>query len=866
MRRIIIAIAAVLLSVGAAAQDVAAPRLHVLDNGMRVITVEDSSNPVVSAVWTAHVGDSAEPLDFTGNSHFLEHLLLFRGTEKYPQNQIGEWAASRGGYFNGYTWHDYTAFVLMTATDDLDGILDRHEQMMFHGAFSGEDFETEKSAVFEELRSGQDTPYGYLWRAASYNMYPEETFYSRSTIGTIEAVQAATVERVREYYEGYYIPNNMTLAVVGDFNTEDLLLKIKERFGVYPAGDVEKVPYDVVSMKPGINLVTEEREVGKAYFLAAFEGPEARSPEWFPYMVLTEYLAGGKTSVLFSDLVTDKQLIDDIYMSAFPRRFAKGWQAISAETEAAEVVPAVDALWQQLLAAGKNGISESDLQQTKNRLLKTHWQYLDDVNEVAEQLAIADAHGDYGLFADFETRMNAVTAADVRAVAQKYLTQERFFLMSLFPPGEIPQDFDAQVVANAEALGSAGGAVQATQLASGVTLLHELKPGAAMESYTAAVRAGSRHGDEAGLAEAVANILVRETGKYSKVELQNYLDENGFSLDASTFADASYITLQAPTGNADNAMALLVEVLTNPAFAEDEWASLQSEMIAAIDGGLDRPRDVVNDLTLRTVYAGTSYGRSMTDERAALQKFTAKDLRDFYEDYYKSDGIAVAYTGDASAADLSTGLEQLGRLQGRAKSAKPLGIEEIDGVTHAAHAMEGKQQTSLHIVWQTPDITSDDYILWRLAERAIGGDLAARLWKLRQEEGLAYSVWMYTLPSAEQPIAMVYMATAAEKRDAGIAAIHREVGKLQTGITQAELDRVKVSYLANLNRIDRTSARRTDRHAGWWVAGFDANYRKRLTDVITDSSLDEVNRVVREVLQPEDYVFVEAGAVGGSDD
>ena len=128
---------------------------------------------------------------------------------------------------------------------------------MFHGAFSGEDFETEKKAVFEELRSGLDTPYGYLWRASAYHMYPEETFYSRSAIGTIETVQAATVERVSEYYKGYYIPNNMTFAIVGDIDTDDLLNKLEQRLGKYPSAPVPPSIYEPVSMKAGINLVTE---------------------------------------------------------------------------------------------------------------------------------------------------------------------------------------------------------------------------------------------------------------------------------------------------------------------------------------------------------------------------------------------------------------------------------------------------------------------------------------------------------------------------------------------------------------------------------------------------------------------------------
>jgi zinc protease len=851
-----------LVALNVSAQNISEPRLHVLENGLRVVTVEDHNAPLVSAVWSAHVGDSAEPPDFTGNSHYLEHLLLFRGTEKYPKNEIGEWAAGRGGYFNGYTWYDFTAFVLMTAIDDLDGILDRHEQMMFHGAFSGQDFETEKKAVFEELRSGLDTPYGYIWRSSSYHMYPEETFYSRSTIGTIETVQAATVERVREYYKSYYVPNNMTLVVVGDFDTDDLLQKIEKRFGVYPAGEVPDSIYEPVAMKSGINVMAEERDLGKAYFLLATEGPRASTPEYFPYQVLAEYLAGGKTSVLYSDLVTEQGLLDEVSMGAYPRRYAKGWQAIDGETEPGEVVAAIDALWKAVEEVKRNGLSDEDLDFARQRMLKTHWQELDDINQVAESLAIADANGDYRLFADFEKRLTAVTVADVQAVAKKYFSPSDFFLRSVFPPGEIPQDFVANVQANAEALASGGGSVVSTQLESGAMLLHESKQGAPMESYTVAIRAGGKDGDSAGMAEAVANMMVRETAQYSKNELQDLLDENGFSLSSSTSSDATYISVQAPAGNSDAATALLVDVITNPAFSDDEWNDTRSEMLAALEASKDQPRSVAGDLLMGSVYAGTNYGRTNADELAALQEMSAKDLRKFWSSFYKAESIAVAYTGAAPSSQVQTGLASLDHLKGVAPLSAPLNVPAIEGVTHTPKVMAGKTQINLYIAWHAPEIGSDDWILWELAEKAIGGDLAGRLWKLRQDEGLAYSVWLTGMNRTEQPLTMVYMATAGENREAALAAIHREIALVQSGLSQEELDRVKVSYLANLNRLDRTAARRSNRHAGWWVNGFDANRRGRLTEVIGSATLADVNRVIRDVLDPESYVFVEAGAIG----
>ncbi|MGI9271575.1 MAG: M16 family metallopeptidase [Woeseiaceae bacterium] len=849
------------VALNAAAQNVGEPRLHVLDNGLRVVTVEDHSAPLVSAVWSAHVGDSAEPPDFAGNSHYLEHLLLFRGTEKYPKNEIGEWAAGRGGYFNGYTWYDYTAFVLMTAIDDLDGILDRHEQMMFHGSFSGQDFETEKKAVFEELRSGLDTPYGYIWRASSYHMYPEETFYSRSTIGTIETVQAATVERVREYYKNYYVPNNMTLAVVGDFDTDDLLHKIEQRLGSYPAGDVPDSIYEPVAMKSGVNVMAEERDLGKSYFLLAVDGPRANSPEYFPYKVLAEYLAGGKTSVLYSDLVTEKGLLDEVSMGAFARRYAKGWQGIDGETSSDEVEAAVDALWKAIEQVKRTGLSDEDLEFSRQRLLKTHWQDLDDINEVAESLAVADANGDYRLFADFEKRLSAVTAADVQAVAKKYLTPSDFFLMAVFPPGEIPADFAVNIKANAERLSAGSGSVVRTQLASGAVLLHEAKQSAPMESYTVAIHAGGKDGDSAGVAEAAANMMVRETATYSKNELQDLLDENGFTLSSSTSSDATYISVQAPAGNTDAAMALLIEVLTNPAFSASEWSDTRAEMIASLESSKDQPRWVAGDLLMGSVYAGTRYGRTNADELVALEEMSPKDLKTFWSRYYKAKAIAVAYTGGAAASQVQAGLAPLSKLKGAAPLRPPISVPAIEGVTHTPQAMAGKTQINLFIGWRAPEIGSDDWILWQLAEKAIGGDLAGRLWKLRQDEGLAYSVWLFGTNFVEQPLTTVYMATAGENREAALAAIHREVGRAQSGLSQEELDRVKVSYLAQLNRVDRTAARRSDRHAEWWISGFDVNRREHLTEVIGAATLQEVNRVIRDVLDPESYVFVEAGAI-----
>ncbi len=861
MLRVLAGLIACLLPAVAFAQDVGAPRLHVLDNGLRVLVVEDRTSPLVTVTWSAHVGDSSEPLDFAGNSHYLEHLLLFRGTDKYPGNQIGEWTAGRGGYLNGHTWYDYTAFEIMCAPADLEEALDRHEQMMFHGAFSGEDFETEKKAVFEELRSGLDRPYGYLWQTAPYHMYPGETFYSRSTIGTIEAVQAATVQRVRDYYRDYYVPNNMTLCIVGDVDTEAVLERVRARFSKHEPGDVPDALYEPLAMKPGITVVTEERDIGKAYFLLGLEGPDAASPDYFPFDVLAACLADGNTSLLREELVTNRELLDDVYVSAMPRRYPRGWQAITGEGEPQEAAAAVEELWKLLGRAAAGEFTDEDVELARGRLLSGYGVMCDDQLQVGMRLVESDAHGDYRLFSEYEDRLNRVTRADVRAVARKYLTADRFCLMAIFPTGQTPPDFAAEVRAGAERAQAVSGGVVSRALDSGATLLHEARPGAAVESFTLAVHAGDRDGDTAGVAEAVAEMMVRRTKERDKAALQEYLDRNGLRLNSWTTADAAFFSVQMPAGSTSKGAELLVEVLTQPDFAQEEWSAVREEMIASIDGAMDQPRSVAVDALTATVFAGTPYGRSFADVRQGLSGAAPGDLRDFWADRYRAGSMGIAYCGDAPVDAVADALSGLGTRKGRAPERSSIHPAAPSDVVRAARPLPGKTQANVYVAWPAPALDSDDAILWAIAEKAIGGDLAGRLWKLRQDEGLAYSVWLSGTSRRDHALTHVYIATAEAKREAALQAIDREVRRALDGLTADELDRVKVSYLANLNRLDRTASRRSGRLAQWWALGLEADRRTRLERVIATATLDDVNRVVRSVLDPEAYWFAEAGAV-----
>lgn len=843
------------------AQEISKPKLHVLKNGLRVLTAEEHSTPLVSAVWGAHVGDSAEPLQYQGSSHFLEHLILMRGTEKFPPNTIGAWVRGRGGYFNGHTWYDHTSFEISIRPQDTDAILDMHEQMMFHAAFGGPEFEMEKNAVKEEFRRRSDTPSDYLWDVASFGVYPKETFYSRGTIGTLESVEGATNKAVREYYTNYYVPNNMTLAVAGDFDTETLLRKIEDRFSKYSMKTVAQSPYSPIPFKPGITVSNEERDINKSYFLMGFEAPTALSADYFPLQLLAAYLSDGNTSLLRNELVTKKKLLDAIDVYALPRRFAGGWQPIIGEAAPESLVAGIDGIFASLSRIWEEGVPENDLDLAKKRLLNEHAILKADQLSLADELVQADCHGSYELFSNYEEKLNQVTAEDVLLVARKYFKPDHFFLKSFSPRGKTPANLAEKIraVAGKYAV-STETKVTSKKLPNGGTVICEPRIGSPMESLTVAIGAGSRYdGNKPGLSQAVVEMATRRTAKRSRFALQDYLDKEGFLLSGETDRDWALITLQTPPGKIKAALALLREIVGQPLFETKEWEPLRKELIARVTNLQNKPEWIVENGIFERMAPGTPYANPPEGRPEGLKQITPADLRAFARERYRPDAMALAYVGGEDPSLIES---EWGKMPRPSSPLKPSPRNSAARIQSQPYFIEmpGKLQLNLLFAWPAPPIDSKEAVYMRLVQEALGGGMSSRLWNLRQKEGLAYSIWGGYYPLKDWALAMIGMGTARDNGAKALAAIRREVNLIANkGLSKEELERAKISYFGYLSLRDRTAANRSYRLAQWWALGLPADYRARLKRLIDEAGLEDVNKVAASVLKPDAYWLVQAG-------
>src|SRR6266540_2334382 len=205
-----------------------------LDNGLTVLTRELHSSPVVTAMIWYRVGSRNEELGQTGKSHFLEHML-FKGTERFKKGEIDLLTLKNGGGNNAFTSHDFTAYYFNFASDRWQIALEIEADRMVNCAFEPEEFEAEKKVVIEELKTGLDSPWGLLLQeeeAIAYKVHP----YRNPIVGWLQDVERATVEQQQAYYHRYYHPNNATLVIAGDFDTDAVLQKVDRAFSSIPAG------------------------------------------------------------------------------------------------------------------------------------------------------------------------------------------------------------------------------------------------------------------------------------------------------------------------------------------------------------------------------------------------------------------------------------------------------------------------------------------------------------------------------------------------------------------------------------------------------------------------------------------------------
>jgi zinc protease len=444
MRRIMPAVvmAAVLLVLSAgAAPAFAGEKISVaidatvetLDNGLKVILVEDHSVPVISYQTFFRVGARNERAGITGISHFMEHMM-FNGADKYGPKEFDAVLEANGGYSNAFTSDDMTAYYEDISSDGLELCVDLDSDRIQSLTLDPKFIESEMGVVMEERMLRIDNSVrGQMWEdldALAFKAHP----YKWPVIGWMSDLEAIDRDDCVEYFKTYYAPNNAILIVAGDFDTKKAMKLIHKYYDGFPA---QTPPAAVRTVEPE-QLGERRGEVHKkaelpAVFIA-YHTPDIKSEDIYTLDVLQQVLTGGESSRLYRKLVREAQAAMSVTAS-FPWRIDPYLFEFNVKMKPGhETLEAEEAIYAELADIIENGVLEEELARAKNVLEADFVRSMQTVNGRASKIGRYEIlFGDYTEIMNVPGRYRAVTDEQIREAAGKYFAKNNRTVVTLVP-------------------------------------------------------------------------------------------------------------------------------------------------------------------------------------------------------------------------------------------------------------------------------------------------------------------------------------------------------------------------------------------------------------------------------------------------
>ena len=409
-----------------------------LENGMKLIVREDHRAPVVVVqVWYL-VGGIDESNGTSGVAHVLEHMM-FKGTKEIPAGQFSKIIAANGGKDNAFTNRDYTTFFEQLRNDKLELALKLEADRMVNLSFSDEEFWKEIKVVMEERRlRTEDKAHSIVYEqllANAYNAHP----YGRPVIGFMNDLENMKPADARDWYKRWYAPNNATLVVVGDVSYRDVLALADKYFGPLKSQTLPERKPQTEPPQLGIKRITVKAQAELPYLAMAYHAPALKdaAKDWEPYalQLLMGVLDGNESARLNKTLVRDSRIANSAGAGYDAVERGPGMIVVDGTPSEGKTVAELEiALRGELEKIKTQGVTDDELQRVKSQIIAGQVFGLDSMFGQAMQIGRTENAGfswrDLDVMLE---RLRAITADQVKQVAQKYLQDDRLTVAILDP-------------------------------------------------------------------------------------------------------------------------------------------------------------------------------------------------------------------------------------------------------------------------------------------------------------------------------------------------------------------------------------------------------------------------------------------------
>ena len=874
-----------------------------LKNGLRVIFHEDHSTPIVGVNLWYHVGSKNEVPGKTGYAHLFEHMM-FQGSKNYDDDYFKP-IQEAGGTLNGSTNSDRTNYwevvpsnflelALFMEADRMGGLLD---------VLNEAKLANQRDVVKNEKRQNYDNvPYGLIGAKINETLYPANHPYHWLTIGSLDDLTAASREDIAAFFRTYYTPRNASLAIAGDFNPVEAHQLVEKYFGKIPGGPAITRPNPPQpTLSESREIVMQDRVTLPRLYLVwptipAYDKDEPAAD------ALANILGGGKSSRLYKTLVYDLQIAQSVFANNGSQEIAGRFQIVATARPGKKLEELESAINAEIEKIKKDGPTSEEVERSYNATEASLIYGMATVGGFGgknDQLnQYATFVGKPGYFQQDLARYRRVTAEDVKRAANTYLIEHRLKATvlprgreksSTEPPVESPATgskpaaatASPQTVAKRSAEASskwklptpkadpkfALPGIQRRQLSNGLEVVivehHELP----VVTMNLVVKAGSAADPQnrAGLASLTADLLDEGTKKRSALEISNSLTDIGARLGTSADWDSSSTNLVTLTRHLGKALDIYADVITNPAFNEDELKRSRALRLTAIKQQKDNASAIANIVYASILYGRNHpYGHPAIGDDDSLNAVKAADVRRFYESFYRPNNSTLIVVGDVKPAAIMPQLEQSFG-----------GWQRGDVPTVEIPAPQNREQAQIYIVDRPGSAQSvisigqigvarstPDYFPLLVLNTMLGGQFVSRVnLNLREDKGYTYGArTSFDYRRGPGPFAAsagVFTNVTKES----VAEFMKELRGVrgEIPITEKELEYSKQAIIRGFPRGFETPTQMAQRLGDVVLYGLPDDYFNSYIQKVRAVTLDDVQRVANQYLDPAKMAIVVVG-------
>ena len=818
-----------------------------LENGLQVVLHQDKSDPIVSLAIQYGVGSNREKTGRTGFAHLFEHML-FQESENVHQDQFFKKIQNLGGTLNGGTWKDGTIYYEIVPNNALETImwLESDRMGFLINTVTESAFYNQQEVVQNEKRQSVDNrPYGHTNWVLDKAIYPEGHPYSWQVIGELVDLQNATVEDVKEFYRKFYGPNNATLVLAGDFETEVAKAMIEKYFGEIKRGEeVVKLNPQPVTISETKRLYHEDNFATAAQLNMVWPTLEQYTDDAYALDFLGELLANGKKATMYKVLVEEKELTSRTTAFNRSQELAGAFRIRITANDGVNLADVEDAIFEAFQKFETDGVTDKDVERIKAGLETSFYNDISSILGKSFQLAQYNVFaGDPGFITQDIENIKAVTKEDVMRVYNTYIKDKHYVITSFVPKGKVElaaKDSQLAAVVEEEIKDNVDVSIADTDdefvktpsnfdrsvepdqgespklnipdswsvtLANGMTvngMEHNELP---LVNFSLIIDGGHllNSFDKIGVANLMTDILMEGTANKTPEELEEEIELLGASINMFTGRESITISGNTLVRNFEKTMDLVEEILLEPRWDEEELKRIKLSTVNGIKRSAANPNVVARNVSNKLLYGYKHmFAYPTSGTVASVESITMDDLKEFYNKNFSPSVSRFHIVGNINKEQT---LAVLSDLETRWESKEvTIPTYEMNGDRDKASLyfvdIPNAKQSVINIGYLSMARTNPDYFAATVMNYKLGGSFSGNVnLILREEKGYTYGAFTWFFGTKIKGAFTASSSVRTNTTFESVSIFREEIEKYKEGISQEDLDFTK-------NALIKSNARR----------------------------------------------------------